>query len=65
MEFTAATSDDGRFQLLLPPGTYLLTGTSPQVSSGRKAGSLSGQPGAVLRVGSSSIDDLRVVIHVR
>jgi hypothetical protein len=65
VEFTAAAGDDGRFQLLLPPGTYLLTGTSPQVSSGRAVGSLSGRPGAVLRVGSSSIGDLQVIIHIR
>ena len=65
VEFTAVTGDDGRFQLLLPPGTYLLTGTSPQVSSGRKVGSLSGRPGTVLQVGSSPIHDLHVIIHIR
>jgi hypothetical protein len=65
VEFTAVTASDGRFQLLLPPGAYLLTGTSPQVSSGRKAGSLSGQPGTVLRVSDSSIHDLQVIIHIR
>jgi hypothetical protein len=29
--FTATTGTDGRFQLSLPPGTYRLTGHSPQV----------------------------------
>jgi hypothetical protein len=30
-QFTTTTSKDGRFQLSLPPGTYRLTGHSPQV----------------------------------
>jgi hypothetical protein len=30
-QFTATTSNNGRFQLSLPPGTYRLTGHSPQV----------------------------------
>lgn len=30
-QFTATTGKDGRFQLSLPPGTYRLTGQSPQV----------------------------------
>ena len=30
-QFTATTGKDGRFQLSLPPGTYWLTGHSPQV----------------------------------
>jgi hypothetical protein len=29
--FTATTGNSGRFQLSLPPGTYRLTGHSPQV----------------------------------
>jgi hypothetical protein len=32
-QFTAATSNNGRFQLSLPLGTYRLTGHSPQVGS--------------------------------
>jgi len=30
-QFTTTTGNDGRFQLSLPPGTYRLTGHSPQV----------------------------------
>lgn len=30
-QFTATAGNDGRFQLSLPPGTYRLTGHSPQV----------------------------------
>ena len=30
-QFTTTTGKDGRFQLSLPPGTYRLTGHSPQV----------------------------------
>jgi hypothetical protein len=30
-QFAATTGKDGRFQLSLPPGTYRLTGHSPQV----------------------------------
>jgi hypothetical protein len=30
-QFTASAGKDGRFQLSLPPGTYRLTGHSPQV----------------------------------
>ena len=65
LEFTAATGDDGQFQLLLPPGTYLLTGTSPLVSMGHKTGRLAGPPGATLHVSDSSIHDLRIAIHIR
>jgi hypothetical protein len=65
VEFTATTGDNGRFQLLLPPGAYLLTGTSPEVSMGHKTGRLSGRPGATLHVSDSSIHDLRIVIHIR
>jgi hypothetical protein len=35
--FTAATGNNGRFQLSLPPGTYQLTGHSPHVlANGRR-----------------------------
>jgi hypothetical protein len=30
-QFTATAGNDGRFELSLPPGTYRLTGHSPQV----------------------------------
>lgn len=30
-QFTATAGNDGRFHLSLPPGTYRLTGHSPQV----------------------------------
>jgi hypothetical protein len=33
-QFTTTTGKDGRFQLSLPPGTYRLTGHSPQVMGG-------------------------------
>ena len=32
--FTAAAGGQGRFRLLLPPGTYRLTGHSPQIDNG-------------------------------
>ncbi|HUY51114.1 MAG TPA: carboxypeptidase-like regulatory domain-containing protein [Streptosporangiaceae bacterium] len=35
-QFTTTTGKDGRFQLSLPPGTYELTGHSPQVGDGQQ-----------------------------
>jgi hypothetical protein len=64
-QFTAVTTSDGRFQLLLPPGTYQLTGTSPQVSSGRAVGGLSGPGDAVLHVTNKPIHDVQIVFNIR
>lgn len=64
-QFTAVTTGNGRFQLLLPPGTYQLTSTSPQVSSGRAVGRLSGPAGAVLHVTSKPIHDVQIVFSIR
>jgi hypothetical protein len=37
-QFTAATGTNGRFRLSLPPGTYRLTGHSPQVMVNNQQG---------------------------
>jgi hypothetical protein len=64
-EFAAVTASDGRFQLLLPPGTYQVTGTSPQVSSGRKVGRMSGPVDAVLHVTKEPVHDIQIILHIR
>ena len=64
-QFTAVTTSNGRFQLLLPPGTYQLTGTSPQVSSGRAVGRLPGPADAVLHVTNKPIHDVQIIFNIR
>ena len=63
-QFTAVTTSNGRFQLLLPPGTYQLTGTSPQVPG--IPGRLAGRAGAVLHVTKNKpIHDVQVICSIR
>lgn len=64
-EFTAVAASVGRFQLLLPPGTYEVTGTSPMVSSGRAVGRMSGPAGAVLHVTNKPVHDIGVILDIR
>jgi hypothetical protein len=64
-EFTAVAVSDGRFQLMLPPGTYEVTGTSPMVSSGRAVGRMSGPVGTVLHVTNKPIHNIQIFLSVR
>jgi hypothetical protein len=64
-EFRAVAASDGRFRLLLPPGTYEMTGTSPMVSSGTAVGRMSGPVGAVLHVTNKPIHDIQIFLSVR
>ena len=60
-EYTVSVGPDGRFRLRLPPGTYRLTGHSPQIQDG-KALCTATKPVSV--TGNGPLNSVKVICQI-